>query len=290
VQPDLVHANSLSMARITAPVAAQLELTSLGHLRDIVKLTRQAVDDLNSHHVLIAVSHATRAFHVAQGLNSKKCVVAFNGIDLDEFRPRQPNGYLHRELRLPPSARLIAVVGQLGLRKGTDVALAAAAEVAARAPEVHWLIVGQRTSAKEESCQFETRLHSMAEQPMLAGNVHFLGQRLDVRHLLTECTLLVHAARQEPLGRVFLESAASGLPVVATDVGGTREIFPTEGDGAVLVPVDNADALASEVINLLRDDQRRCALAQAGRRRAEQQFDIREASARLIEIYQSVLT
>jgi glycosyltransferase involved in cell wall biosynthesis len=87
-----------------------------------------------------------------------------------------------------------------------------------------------------------------------------------------------------------LESAASGLPVVATDVGGTREIFPTEGDGAVLVPVDNADALASEVINLLRDDQRRCALAQAGRRRAEQQFDIREASARLIEIYQSVLT
>jgi glycosyltransferase involved in cell wall biosynthesis len=104
-----------------------------------------------------------------------------------------------------------------------------------------------------------------------------------------ECDLLVHAARQEPLGRVLLESAASGLPVVATDVGGTREIFPTEEDGAVLVPADDAAAIANAVTILLRNDERRRSLGSAGRRRAERQFDVHQASARLIEFYRRVL-
>jgi glycosyltransferase involved in cell wall biosynthesis len=259
-------------------------------LRDIVKLSGQAIADLNLHRGLIAVSNATRDHHVAQGLHERKCVVVYNGIDLNEFRPRQPTGYVHRELKLSPAARLIAVVGQLGLRKGTDVALAAAAKVAGEVSDAHWLIVGERTSNKDESRDFEADLHAVAHRMPLVGRVHFLGQRRDVRDLLTECTLLVHATRQEPLGRVLLESAASGLPVVATDVGGTHEIFPTDDDGALLVPADNADALAFAVTALLRDNEQRQSLAAAGRRRAEQQFDIRQASARLIEIYQSVLT
>lgn len=289
VRPRLVHANSLSMARIAGPVLAECGLASVGHLRDIVNLSQQAIGDLNSHHVLIAVSSATRDFHVAQGIAARRCLVAYNGINLEEFHPRQPTGYLHRELKLTASARLIAVIGQIGPRKGLDITLAAAANVTATVPDVHWLIVGERTSSKNESRDFEAGLHRAAQRPPLAGRVHFLGQRGDVRDLLGECDLLVHAARQEPLGRVLLESAASGLAVVATDVGGTREIFPTDADGAVLVPAEDAAALAHEVIALLRDDKRRLAIAAAGRRRAERQFDIRQASARLLEIYDSVL-
>ena len=135
-----------------------------------------------------------------------KCVVLNNGVDLDEFQPRPPTGYLHRELDLPASARLIAVIGQLGLRKGTDVALAAALQIADNAPDVHWLIVGERTSNKAESHEFEALLRSIAAEQPLAGRVHFLGSRSDVAQLLNECTLLVHAARQEPLGRVLLGS------------------------------------------------------------------------------------
>jgi glycosyltransferase involved in cell wall biosynthesis len=290
IRPQLVHGNSLSMSRIAGPVAAQCGLASVGHLRDIVKLSKQAIDDLNFQRVLIAVSNATRDFHVAQGLDARRCVVAYNGIDLEQFHPRQATGYLHRELRLPPSARLIAVIGQIGLRKGMDVALQAATKVVTEVPDVHWLIVGERTSGKDESFDFERRLHDAANEPPLAGRVHFLGQRADVRDLLAECVLLVHPARQEPLGRVLLEAAATGLPVIATDVGGTLEIFPTESDGAVLVPSANAAAIAHEAIALLRDDQRRLAIGAAGRRRAQRQFDIRHTSARLLQIYQSVLT
>ncbi len=289
-RPELVHGNSLSMARIAGPVAADCRVTSIGHLRDIAKLSRQAIEDLNEHRLLVAVSEATRDFHIAQGLDGRKCVVAYNGVDLNEFYPRPPIGYLHRELGLPPSARLIAMIGQLGLRKGTDVALAAAAAVAAEVPDVHWLVIGERTSNKEESRDYEAQLRSIANEVPLSGRVHFLGQRRDVSQLLAECELLVHAARQEPLGRVLLESAASALAVVATDVGGTREIFPTEADGALLVPADDHVALANAVRELLRNEERRLLLGAGGRRRAERQFDIRQAAARLVEIYHSVLT
>jgi glycosyltransferase involved in cell wall biosynthesis len=288
LRPDLAHANSLSMSRIAGPVAAELEIASIGHLRDIVGLTRQVVEDLNAHRRLVAVSQATREFHVAQGVDPAKCVVVHNGVDLVEFRPRTATGYLHEELKLPADSRLIATIGQLGLRKGTDVALVAAGRVASHVPGVHWLVVGERTSNKHESRVFEAHLHAFASSPSLAGRVHFLGSRNDVPRLLAECALLVHAARQEPLGRVLLEAAANGLAVVATDVGGTREIFPSELNCARIVPVNDSLVLADAVIALLRNEVHRQLLGSAARRRVEQAFDIRDAASRLVHLYQEI--
>lgn len=288
--PGLVHANSLSTARILGPVSRDCGVPSMGYLRDIVKLTHQAVDDLNANRRLVAVSQATRDFHVAQGLDVSKCAVVYNGVDLCEFHPRKASRYMHRELSLPPTARLIATIGQLGLRKGTDVALLAARQVVEEVQDVHWLLVGQRTSTKNESQEFEAMLYSMAAERPLTGRVHFLGHRDDIPSLLTECMLLVHAARQEPLGRVLLEAAASGVPVVATDVGGTQEIFPSVANGAVLVPPDHSSALAEAVIGLLHNEPYRQELAAAARHRAERAFNIQTAAARLIEQYQSILT
>lgn len=289
VRPDLLHANSLSTARIAGPVAAECGVRSLGHLRDILKLAAQAIDDLNAHRCLVAVSRATRDFHVVQGIAFAKCVVVHNGVDLTEFCPRPSTGYLHRELALLPTSRFAAIIGQLGLRKATDVALAAALQLADQFPDLHWLVVGERTSNKDEAREFEALVRSIGDEEPLAGRVHFLGSRTDVPRLLTECELLVHAARQEPLGRVLLEAAASGVAVVATDVGGTREIFPSGEGAAVLVPADNRLALAEAVRSLLLDDRRRKLLGVAARRRAETAFDIRDAAVRLVEQYRSVL-
>jgi glycosyltransferase involved in cell wall biosynthesis len=289
IRPGLVHANSLSTSRIAGPVTAESNIPSVGHLRDIVKLAPQATADLNCHNRLLAVSHATRDFHVAQGLDAAKCVVVYNGVDLDRFAPRPATGYLHRELNLPPAARLVATIGQLGLRKGTDIALEAARQIAAAVPDVHWLIVGERTSGKQESLDFEQQLHALAGAPPLRRRVHFLGRRNDVHLLLNECESLVHAARQEPLGRVLLEAAASSVAVVATDVGGTREIFPTPDDGAVLMPANDHRTLANALADVLQNEDRRQALARAARHRAVAEFDIRAASERLIANYRQVL-
>lgn len=282
-RPALLHANSLATGRLLGPVAAQLGLPSLGHLRDIVGLSAQAVADLNCHARLLAVSHATRAFHVAGGLTAEKVHVVYNGVDLSEFQPRSPTGYVHRELGLLPEAQLIGVIGQIGLRKGQDVLLHAAARIADQSPNVHYVIVGRRHSEKEESRRFERELHKSLSQW-----VHFLGVRTDVARLLNELTLLVHAARQEPLGRVLLEAAAAGAAIVATDVGGTPEIFPPEKHAARLVPPDDAHALADAILELLGDSALRGRLAIAARRRAEEQFDIQASVGSLLQHYRAL--
>jgi len=254
-RPDLLHANSLSMARLSGPVAADCKLPSIGHLRDIARLSRQAVADVNRHTALLTVSRAAREFHIAQGIDPERIRVLYNAVDLNIFRPRLSSGYLHRELGLRREARLLGSLGQIGPRKGCDQLLLAMQQVALGQPDVHLLIVGRRFSGKEESVQFERMLRRMAAAPPLAGRVHFLGWRTDIAELLPELTLLVHAARQEPLGRVLLEAAACACPVVATDVGGTAEIFNAQDANheqqALLVPPDNPQALARAILTLL---------------------------------------
>jgi glycosyltransferase involved in cell wall biosynthesis len=159
--------------------------------------------------------------------------------------------------------------------------------LAAKLPELHCLIVGERHSEKGESRQFEAELHRAAEG--LSGRLHFLGYRNDVPQLLRELTILVHPARQEPLGRVLLEAAASGVATVATDAGGTREIFPPEADAAVLVAPDDPQALAEAVLDLITDPSRRMQIAVASRRQMEEAFDIRRTIAGLVRHYREVL-
>ncbi len=288
VRPALVHANSLAMGRLAGPVLAAQALPSLAHLRDILRLSAQAVADLNRHTRLLAVSEAVRKFHVAQGVDASRLYVLHNGVDLVEFSPRPARGYLHRELELPPQARLLGTIAQIGLRKGQDLLVRAAPRIVAAFPDVHFLVIGQRHSDKPEARQFEDSLHRTAEH-VAPGRFHFLGIRGDVPWLLNELTLLVHPARQEPLGRVLLEAAASGVAVVAADVGGTAEIFPSSATAA-LIPSDDPDSLAREIARLLADEPARCAMAAAARRRAEEAFEVHCAAAALVEHYRAVVS
>jgi glycosyltransferase involved in cell wall biosynthesis len=153
--------------------------------------------------------------------------------------------------------------------------------------DVHWLVIGERTSSKVESREFEASLRAAAAKPPLVGRVHFPGRRDDVAELLPECALLVHAARQEPLGRILLEAAACGIAVIATDVGGTREIFPDGTNSAALVPSNDPVALGVAMRMLLLDEDGRRALGVAAQKRAEEAFDVRVAASRLIGIYES---
>ena len=94
-KPDLVHANSLSMGRLAGPVVAEMGVRSLGHLRDILRLSRQAIADLNCHTRLLTVSAATRDWHIDQGLAPQRTVVLYNGVDLAAFAPRPETARLY---------------------------------------------------------------------------------------------------------------------------------------------------------------------------------------------------
>ena len=115
------------------------------------------------------------------------------------------------------------------------------------------------------------------------------ARRGDVPRIMNEIDLLVHPARQEPLGRVLLEAAAAGVAVVATDVGGTAEIFPPGAQAAVLVRPDSPQQMAAAIEGVCGDPAWRHELAQSARKRAEAAFDIRTAVAALVKHYRDVL-
>ena len=257
-----LHANSLSMGRLTGALADDIAIPTTAHLRDIIKLSRAAIADLNRNRRLIAVSNATRDFHIAQGLDATRTITVHNGINVGQAVPdicetddRQAQPDLRGELGLPTDAKLLLTIGQIGLRKGLDVWSEAAVTAGQRDPRLNFVLVGERFSTKPESVQFDQAITDRFTDAGMANRLHRLGYRDDVPRLMAAADLLVHAAKQEPFGRVLLEAAACGLPIVATDVGGTAEML-THRKTAWLVPAGDPQALADAIQFVLQDSDR----------------------------------
>jgi glycosyltransferase involved in cell wall biosynthesis len=189
---------------------------------------------------------------------------------------------------IPQAAPLVLYVGQIGLRKGLDDWLCVAARVAAETGDAHFAIVGERFSSKAESIEYERRLRELAQRQPLTGRVHWLGTRSDVERLMRTADVLLHMARQEPLGRVLLESLASGLPTVATRVGGTPEILDHPDLDSLMVGVGDCEAAAGRVIELLRNPSRRIAIGRCMRKVAIEKFTDRRAANELASVYRQL--
>jgi glycosyltransferase involved in cell wall biosynthesis len=288
VSPDLVHANSLAMGRMVGRIAPQLSVPCTSHLRDIIKLNKTVVSDLNQNAGLIAVSHATRQFHVAQGARPDRLQVIHNGVDSEQFRPTPATGKLKQALGLSPSALLVANIGQICLRKGQTVLAEAAVVLANACPEAHYLFIGTRHSQKTESVTYEQTIRQIFRDAGIEDRLFCLGFRDDVPTLLNEVDLLVHAAHQEPLGRVLLEAAACGQAIVATDVGGTREIL-TDQISAVLVQPGDVSSLAAAMQQVLRDQPLRTRLGRQARTQALENFSLAAATTQVRAFWRSLL-
>ncbi len=158
-------------------------------------------------------------------------------------------------LGLGQGQKLILTVARLAPQKGLDSLATAARDLAAREdlPAWRWVVVG------DGPLEDELR-EATADLP-----VHVAGRRDDVPDLMRTADLVVNTSTWEGQPLVVQEALAAGAPVVATDVGGTREVA---GPAAVLVPGGDARALADAVAALLTDDERREGLRAAARARA----------------------
>jgi len=288
IGPDLVHGNSLAMGRLTGVVAAQSIGVYTAHLRDILRLSAAAVSHLNGNRALIAVSHAVRDFHVAQGLESGRVRVVYNGIDGRQTPCGPSTGWLKEELGLPKEAFLVAAIGQICLRKGQDIFANAASSMARHMPNAHFLLVGERYSEKAESVAFEESIGFEFGVAGLSARFHRLGFRTDIEKLLPEIDLIVHMARQEPFGRVLLEAAAAARPIAATTAGGTQEMLADE-QSAILIPPDDPDRLAAAFLRLYNEPDLRRRLGDAARERVAIHFSIENAVRGLTDVWRHAL-
>ncbi len=159
---------------------------------------------------------------------------------------------------LPGAPRLLAM-GRLHRNKGFDVALRALALL----PGAHLSIAGEGPE--------RAALETLARELGVADRVTFLGWRRDVGALLAACDVFVCSSRHEPLGNIVLEAWSAARPVVAAAAQGPSELIE-ENETGILVPPEDAEALAKAVGVLLADPQRAARLAQSGRAAFERDF------------------
>jgi glycosyltransferase involved in cell wall biosynthesis len=214
---------------------------------------------------VIAISEAIRGVLLSEGVSAERVVCVHSAVDTERYRPGCEAGRLARELGVSPDARRVGTVAQLIERKGHRVLLQAIPAVLARAPSAQFFFFG--------AGPLEGELRAEVARRGLSESVVFAGFRPDLDRILPCLDLLVHPARMEGLGVAVLQGAACALPVVACRAGGLPEIV-RHGETGLLVPPDDAGALADAMATLLGDRELATRLGGAARERVLREFSI----------------
>lgn len=193
--------------------------------------------------------------------------------------PASPDIELRAQLGIGERTPLLAVVAMLRRQKALSVLLDAYPQIIAAVPDTHLVIAG------DGECRGE--LERQAERLALTHRVHFVGRRDDVDAILRSADLAVLSSDFEGTPLVAYESLVNGTPMVATNVGGLPDIIE-DGVNGRLVPPRDPDALASAIIELLRDPERRDRMAAAAAGKADE-LTIDAAGQRFAALYESLV-
>lgn len=183
------------------------------------------------------------------------------------------------ELGVREDEVLFGVFGRLQRWKGQDVFVEAAAQVARGFPRARFVIVGGSVFGLEP--EFLAGLERRVAELGLSERLAFTGFRKDVPRLMAACDVVCHTTRvAEPFGMVLIEAMALERPVIATRGGGPSEIIDSDASG-VLVPPDDAPALATAMLALAENPDRRRSIGAGGAARVRSHFTIDRMASEL---------
>jgi colanic acid/amylovoran biosynthesis glycosyltransferase len=227
---------------------------------------------LASH--VITISERNR--HFIEGLGFKiprrRLVTVYNGLDLREWPHLRPDG----RPCAPRDDGLLTIlaVGRLVEKKGFHVLIEGCARLRAQGVAFRCVIAGE--GPQRERLTGMIRAAGLSDCVELVGSIRQDQLREDLylsATLLAQPSVVGADGDQDGIPTVILEAMALGLPVVATDVSGIGEAV-VDGESGLLVPADDAQALAEAIARLSRDPQLAAALARGARRMAETRFDL----------------
>ena len=212
----------------------------------------------------------------AQPLLARRTQVVHNGVPAPETPPRPL-----RE-RLPQASFRIAMVARLSPRKGVDVALDALGHLRADGLNATLQVCGSVFPGYE---WYEEELRERAARPDLDGHVELLGYVRPTWPVLEAADAVVVPSRAEPFGNTAVEAMHAARPLVASRVQGLAEVV-TDAVTGLLVPADDAEALAEALGTLAADPALAARLAEQGSREAAERFSVagyRTAMTRIVD-------
>ncbi len=268
--PDVVHAHALHQAaclrRGNIPVVINLPGAP----------APRYVDDLRQADALVADGWAAEQLPAMLGRSVDR---VSKGVDAELFRPEGADRRAEWQL---DSRRVVLAVARLVPIKNVALLIDAFRIVREREPRAHLVIVGEGPEARP----LEQRVAASG----LGASVTFAGRvpHADTPACYRSADVFALSSDFDNSPNVVLEAMASGLPVVATDVGGVREFVDTQG-GAIVEP-RNPDALAAAILAFLSDAGRARAASAWNRTRATTQFSWRASARQLLDVYERVVS
>jgi glycosyltransferase involved in cell wall biosynthesis len=208
-----------------------------------------------------------------------------SGVDVSEYHPNTRNSPVSLELRkslsIPDSAFVAMFVGRLQLDKGLAEFVAAARQLKTKRSDITFVMVGAPDPGNNRSVP-----ESMLNQWQSEGNVIFTGRREDVPNLMAMAnTITAPTFYREGLPRTLLEAAATGLPLIGTDIPGVREVI-TDGTNGILIPTRDSLALAAAVEELADNPEMAQMYGDASLNRANTEFDHRRVVGAYMKMYE----
>lgn len=284
VHSHMVHANLLArVARLLAPVPVLIStahsIDEGGRFREVLYRLTDALCDLTTQ-----VSEAGLERYVRVGAVPRhKIRKISNGVDIVHFRPNHQMRFaLRKKLGVANSLFLWLAVGRFDVPKDYPNLLQAFASVIKKNRGAALLIVGDG--------QLRSTIENLANEFGLNEKVKFLGIRHDVRELMSIADAYVMSSAWEGMPMVLLEASAMALPIVATDVGGNREVV-VDGKIGFLVPPKNPELLAQAMIRLMNlpyEDRRK--MGEAARQHIEANFSLDQVVEQWDNLYRELLS
>ena len=284
LRPDIVHAHDphgVAMAAMALSMTTQLVKPPLVAARRVdFRLRGSTLSRWKYRQVdlFICASEAIRKLLIADGVPAERTVTVHEGIDLGRA-DAAPRAKLHEELWLPHHAPLVGNVAALVPHKGQRHLIEAAALVVRQVPDARFVIAGEG--------ELRPALERAIREHRLEKHVLLCGFRPDVLSLHKAFDIFVMSSVTEGLGTSLLDAMACGKPVVATTAGGIPEVV-VDGETGFLVPPRDHEGMAAALVKLLRDEDLRQRMGNAGLARARRRFSAERMVQETLRVYRRV--
>ncbi len=287
---DIVHGQDLYSSTSLASVlsANRCEIPSVVTCRSVHESTglwrvvySPIVYWLRRADRVIAVSRASKRFCHALGIPPHKAVMILNGIDLTKFNPNVDGSPMLEGLGLDGEDEpVIATAIRLVKRKGPGILLTAFAGILKAMPNAKLVMAGSGPEARN--------LQARIEELGMRGSVFMVGplSRDEVAQLMAVSDVFVLPSKIEAFGRVAVEAAAMGTPVVCPRAGGMVETIVDGFSGLMFRPEDEGD-LTDAVLRLLRDRSLAEHISQSGIK-ATRKFSLETTARRTLTLYERI--
>jgi glycosyltransferase involved in cell wall biosynthesis len=240
---------------LSVPVTITMRGTETRHVNDPA-LRPRLISALTRASRVFSVSDSLRQIALSCGIDAAKLRVIGNGVDIAKFSP-QSRIKARESLGISSTAKVIVTVGGLVERKGFHRVIAAMPELIKKYPDLTYLIIGGPSPEGDMTKQ----LRQLVSDLKLDSAVKFLGPMAadKLSQPLSAADVFVLSTRNEGWANVLLEAMACGLPVVATDVGGNREVVSIPAIG-MIVPFDDHAKLVVAISQSLDTNWDRAAI------------------------------